>query len=792
MSVINLGIQGENNARQIQLDISRLATLFGAGTAQLLHRRPGDDGPYPVAVVQSGNAVTWTVTSSDTEFAGEGQAELQYFVGDTLAKTESYTTTIAVSLGEAGDVPPAPQAGWVTQVLQAGSNAAEAAERAENAVLHPPIIGENGNWWLWSFTDGVYADSGTSALGSDASVTADNIKAALGFTPADAGALPTKTSQLTNDNEFITKAVSDLESYYLKSETLTKAEVNALVSAIPKFSIQVVSALPTSGISSTTVYLVKDGTDGNLYTEYIYVSGAWEILGSQRVDLTGYATEVFVRDYAQPKGDYALRSELPSVVQVSGDSTTAVMSQQAVSKALDDRAKNEDVFDLTRNALFVNVFDTIAIEYGKILNSDGSVSDTAAGLATTDFISVKTGDVIRMADFALYREGTPRIGIYNASKGLYTTATATSIKNGSYYLTNPEVDANGDIVGFTIDHLANGGYIIICTNTSVVGNNPILTINEEIAYEDGYGSKLNERVKVDFSQVVNAPGQNGWSILPDEHLNICYSGINRKPINTVEHFVDAAENFGYNALKCDVRPTSDGELVCCHDAGLTFDSSGYITAYDSGNQTLIRNVTAATCLGYSFKTGEHPCLVGDFLDVCRKYGKIAFITIRNEYMDVVIHKLLEELRVHNMTYASIINCMTYESLVQWRAVDKSVMINYTLNYGVAIDQTQIDRAVGLGYCSLCGFSLSSASTTPSASCDFEYARANGIRLLEAIAYKEGSPEACYDLGYDGCQIGIPWNPKSSGGTVDAYTKAEIDSMFGSYVTDIDTLLGGES
>lgn len=336
MSVINLGKQGETNVRQVQLDVSRLVTLFGPGTVQLLHRRPGDVSPYPVALTRTGDVVTWTVTAADTAYSGEGQAELQYFAGDSLAKSETYTTTITASQGDAGATPPEPQAGWVTQVLQAGNDAAEAAARAENAALHPPVIGENGNWWLWSFSDGVYVDSGTSALGSDADVTAENIEAALGYTPADAEAVPTKTSQLTNDSGYITRVVADLENYYAKSETLSKTEINALVSAIPKFSIQVVTALPSSGISATTVYLVKDGTDGNLYTEYIYVGGAWEILGSQRVDLTGYATEVYVQEYAQPKGNYALKTEIPSVVQASGGSSTAVMSQAAVTALVDD------------------------------------------------------------------------------------------------------------------------------------------------------------------------------------------------------------------------------------------------------------------------------------------------------------------------------------------------------------------------------------------------------------------------------------------------------------------------
>jgi glycerophosphoryl diester phosphodiesterase len=367
------------------------------------------------------------------------------------------------------------------------------------------------------------------------------------------------------------------------------------------------------------------------------------------------------------------------------------------------------------------------------------------------------------------------------------------MENSTYYFGDVEYDENGYVKSFKLLRPATTAFMRICTNLITIGDNPAIAIDEEISYEYKYGGQLNPTIKVDYSQIINSPQKNCWSILPYERLNICYSSINRKPINTVEHFTDAATNFGYNALKCDVRPTSDGELVCCHDAGFTFNSSGKITTYDSSNQTKIHDVTAATCLGYSFPTGEHPCLVGDYLDVCREHGKVAFVTIRNEYMDVVIPKLLEELKIHNMTYSTIINSMTYESLVQWRAQDQAVMINYTLNYGVAIDQTQIDRAIGLGYCTLSGFSLSSSSTDPSASCDFEYARANGIRLLEAIAYKEGSPEACYAMGYDGCTIGIPWNPKSStGGSVDAYTKAEIDAIMGSYITDINNLVGGGS
>ena len=134
---------------------------------------------------------------------------------------------------------------------------------------------------------------------------------------ADVGAMPAgtkipaKTSDITNDSGFITKVVSDLANYYTKSQTFTRDEINAKISAIPKFAIEVVSSLPTSNISVTTVYLVGGGSGNDLYTEYIYANGKWEILGAQTVDLTGYATETWVNTQL---GAYLKQSELDAAI----------------------------------------------------------------------------------------------------------------------------------------------------------------------------------------------------------------------------------------------------------------------------------------------------------------------------------------------------------------------------------------------------------------------------------------------------------------------------------------------
>ena len=116
-SILPLGKQGENLVRQIQFDLSRWISNFGPGTVQLLHQRSGDEAPYPVAVEQEGNLAVWTVTSADTAAAGTGRAELQYYVGDALAKSETWMTKVLAALGPAGEIPPEAQQGWVDQVL---------------------------------------------------------------------------------------------------------------------------------------------------------------------------------------------------------------------------------------------------------------------------------------------------------------------------------------------------------------------------------------------------------------------------------------------------------------------------------------------------------------------------------------------------------------------------------------------------------------------------------------------------------------------------------------------------
>lgn len=102
---------------------------------------------------------------------------------------------------------------------------------------------------------------------------------------------PTKLGELSNDVGFVTKAVNDLTNYYTKTNTYSKTEINGMISGITTMNVQVVSSLPTTDISTKTIYLVPKSTSGtnNLHDEYIYVKSKWEKIGDTAIDLSNYA-----------------------------------------------------------------------------------------------------------------------------------------------------------------------------------------------------------------------------------------------------------------------------------------------------------------------------------------------------------------------------------------------------------------------------------------------------------------------------------------------------------------------
>lgn len=133
LTKLPLGRQGENLTRQIIFDVSGWLDEFGPGIVELIFQRNRDEQAYPVAVDQDGSNVLWTVTATDTELPGEnGHCELRYYVGDTLAKSQVWTTRIIPAIPvPTAETPPETEQGWVDQIISVGAAAKASADAAK-------------------------------------------------------------------------------------------------------------------------------------------------------------------------------------------------------------------------------------------------------------------------------------------------------------------------------------------------------------------------------------------------------------------------------------------------------------------------------------------------------------------------------------------------------------------------------------------------------------------------------------------------------------------------------------
>lgn len=175
-------------------------------------------------------------------------------------------------------------------------------------------------------TDNNYTTAEKTKLAGIASGAEANVQSDWNVTSSTSDAfiknkptIPTKTSDLTNDSDFVSDG-----SYVHTDNNYTTAEKNKLsgiatgankttvdssmsasstnpvqnkivkkyiddaVGSITGIDFQVVTTLPTTGVKGTIYLVSNSGSGTNAYDEYIYVSDSWEKIGTTDIDLSGY------------------------------------------------------------------------------------------------------------------------------------------------------------------------------------------------------------------------------------------------------------------------------------------------------------------------------------------------------------------------------------------------------------------------------------------------------------------------------------------------------------------------
>ena len=113
--VLNLGVQGENNARRVVFDTSNFSSSYGDGTAQVLYKPQGLNA-YKVDITEDNGTAYWILKNTDTANDGYGELEFQWVndKGALLAKPVRYRTFIkkSVEYDESGR-PPEHYVSWI-------------------------------------------------------------------------------------------------------------------------------------------------------------------------------------------------------------------------------------------------------------------------------------------------------------------------------------------------------------------------------------------------------------------------------------------------------------------------------------------------------------------------------------------------------------------------------------------------------------------------------------------------------------------------------------------------------
>ena len=282
---------------------------------------------------------------------------------------------------------------------------------------------------------------------------------------------PTKLSDFTNDEDFINNTVNNLTNYYLKTETYTQTEVNNLISQLTSLSIDIVEELPTTDISTTTIYLINvSGT--NNYNQWMYINNAWANLGSTSVDLTKY--------YTKGQTDTLLDSKVDKVIGKglsTNDFTNAyksVLDSYTVDSTLDSSSTNP-----IQNG---TVTDALNTKQPKTLSSPITI-----GGVTSATVESALGNLNSLCDTKLPIVTSLPLTPSNQETVLYVGTSSGGLKSGGIYqyqVSEWVLISYAEIADKTVNDITlnipsvteNGQYVIPLGNilepTSTEGDSP--------------------------------------------------------------------------------------------------------------------------------------------------------------------------------------------------------------------------------------------------------------------------------------------------------------------------------
>lgn len=250
-------------------------------------------------------------------------------------------------------------------------------------------------------------------------------------------------------------------------------------------------------------------------------------------------------------------------------------------------------------------------------------------------------------------------------------------------------------------------------------------------------------------------------------LNISYSKLFDLPIpwNTAELYETACK-LGFDAVKGDVTPSRDGKLIMCHDSYFSINEEGKVLEPgQKGNcKKMIQYMSAEKCISLEYANQEAKEHLGyyakvteleDLISICKKYNKIAYITVRDKQIQTCVDEVYRLLHKYKMENSCIINSFSLETLNAMKKKDPSIKLSLVFGPNRMLTKRHIDKASALGNCAVCIFwtkdVLFSDEMLEKSKNAMDYAKEKGVELHFAHGHDTESYKFGVDCGFSAFQ-----------------------------------------
>jgi glycerophosphoryl diester phosphodiesterase len=231
------------------------------------------------------------------------------------------------------------------------------------------------------------------------------------------------------------------------------------------------------------------------------------------------------------------------------------------------------------------------------------------------------------------------------------------------------------------------------------------------------------------------------------------SGIERE--NTYPAFI-AAANRSYYGIETDVHVTADGKFVVIHDSSTERVSGGAINV--NVEEACFDELTELTFPDLDGKLERRDIKIpslADYVNICKKYGKIAYITVRDRRIESCVDEVYRLLEKYEMKDQCIINSFSFETLSAMRKRNASIRLSLVFGPHKCLTRLHVNRALSLGNCAVCVFwtrdELMAGGLLKKSKAAMAYASEKGVPLHLAHAWDEESYRFALAQGFCGFQ-----------------------------------------